>query len=259
MVLPGKDRLERGPTPQFLDACVQAGPSTTLCDLPRLERYLDLLDEANAKFNLTAIRDRSTAWMRHIFDSLTLLPWLVDPAATRVADVGSGGGLPGFPLAIALPEVSFTLIEATKKKAEFLRATADALELSNVTVIADRAELVGQDRKGGHRERYDAVIVRAVGRLSIILELGVPLLRVGGILLAIKGEQASAELTEAEEAMRLLRTRLAEQARTETGTILVVEKVGPTVRMYPRAPGEPGRAPLGQRVTRASEVDSSDS
>src|SRR5262245_30888345 len=107
----------------------------------RLEQYLELLLETNRSFNLTAVTDREDAWTKHVSDSLSLVPDLRGLApGSQVADVGSGGGLPAIPLALALPELSFTLVEATGKKARFLEETAQALGLSNVRVAAERAE-----------------------------------------------------------------------------------------------------------------------
>src|SRR6185295_5520740 len=128
---------------------------------------------------LTAITDPTDAWTKHILDSLTLLPLLADlPENAKLIDVGSGGGLPGLPLAIVMPHLSFTLLEATGKKVEFLRAAAAALGLKNLTMIQGRAEQLGQDRgersadgrSGAHRESYDAVTARAVGRLATLAE-----------------------------------------------------------------------------------------
>src|SRR5690606_36324378 len=127
-------------------------------DLEQLGRYLALLLAVNQQFNLTAITDPAEAWKRHILDSLTLLGPLSalaeaqGDAPLRVADVGSGGGLPGLVLAIVMPEARFTLLEATGKKAEFLRFAAAALGLTNVEVVAERAEKAG--RSPLHREGY---------------------------------------------------------------------------------------------------------
>lgn len=212
-------------------------------DGQRLQRYLALLLEANERFNLTAIRDAGEAWTRHVQDSLTLVPFIVSAEAKTLIDVGSGGGLPGIPLAIALPNVQVTLLEATGKKAAFLRETAAALELANVRVVAERAETVGQDHIG-FRERFDVATSRAVGRLSVLLELTVPLVRELGHVLAIKGEQAAAEVAEAKRALHLLHSHCVDTVRTPTGTVVVIQKQRKTARLYPRLPGEPSRRPL---------------
>jgi 16S rRNA (guanine527-N7)-methyltransferase len=209
----------------------------------RLAAFLDLLLDANTRFNLTAITDRDEAWRRHIFDSLTLLPYIGQAEAKRVLDVGSGGGLPGVPLAIVLPHVKFTLIEATGKKATFLRETAERLGLSNISVVNERAETAAHDREH-HREVYDMVITRAVGKLPVLLELTVPFAKVGGHVLAIKGENAAEEIAEAKRALHALHGAVVDTHRTPTGTIVVIEKQRTTPRIYPRRPGEPKRAPL---------------
>jgi 16S rRNA (guanine527-N7)-methyltransferase len=247
------------PPPSFLAAAGDLGVTFDDGDLDRLGRYLAMLLEANALVNLTAIREPDEAWHRHILDALTLLPVLADlepreaekPADAgagdarqiRLIDVGTGGGVPGIPLAIVAPQIHVTLLEATGKKAEFLRAATQALGLGNTTVTQDRAESLGQDR--AHRETYDVAVARAVGRLAMVAELIVPLVRRGGLALAIKGEQAERELEEAAFALGKLGARFAGLAQTPTGRVIVLEKTTLTPRTYPRKPGEPKRAPLG--------------
>lgn len=216
-------------------------------DIEKLGLYLALLLDANERFNLTAITDPNEAWLRHILDSLTLVPLILgleESQPRRIIDVGSGGGLPGIPLAIVMPEIEFTLLEATGKKARFLDEVTSRIGLPNVRVICDRAETIGQDHKH-HREQYDLVIARAVGRLPVLLELTVPLAKVGGFVLAMKGQKASEEIAEAKAAMHLLHCRVAETIATASGVIVVIEKARKTPRAYPRRPGEPKRAPLG--------------
>jgi 16S rRNA (guanine527-N7)-methyltransferase len=208
----------------------------------RLATFLELLLETNRSFNLTAITDLDSAWHKHILDSLSLVPALrAEGALAQIVDVGSGGGLPALPLALALPERSFTLLEATGKKAQFLQTASQALGLANVQVVNDRAESFGQ---GAGRARFDAVTARALSRMPVLLELTLPLLRPGGVCLALKGEQAEAELAEARGALALLNGTLRGLQRTETGTIVTIGKTGPTPAKYPRRPGEPKRAPL---------------
>jgi 16S rRNA (guanine527-N7)-methyltransferase len=164
------------------------------------------------------------------------------PEFTRILDVGSGGGLPALPLAIALPERQFTLLEATGKKARFLSETARALGLDNVSVICERAETFGQQAEG--RARFDAVTSRAVSRLSVLLELTLPFVRVGGLALALKGERAELEIQDAERALKVLGGTVSGVERTSTGTIVRIAKTAPTPAKYPRRPGEPKRTPL---------------
>jgi 16S rRNA (guanine527-N7)-methyltransferase len=209
--------------------------------LAKLERYLDALIATNEAFNLTAVTNRDEAWVKHIADSLSLVPELRTLEAKSAIDVGSGGGLPGIPLACALPTCRFTLLEATGKKARFLEDTARLLGLANVHVVSERAEAYGQ---GKGRERFDVATSRAVSRLPVLLELTLPLVRVGGASLAIKGEQAEAEIGEAKRALELLRGSVRGVRRTETGAVIQVDKVGQTPAKYPRRPGEPKRSPL---------------
>jgi 16S rRNA (guanine527-N7)-methyltransferase len=208
----------------------------------QLSAYLDLLLATNAEFNLTAVTNRDDAWLKHIADSLSLVPELRTFASdAQVIDVGSGGGLPGLPLSIALPDMRFTLLESTGKKAAFLQETARKLKLANVRVVTERAETFGQ---GKGRESFDVATSRAVSRLPVLLELTLPLVRVGGASLAIKGEQAEAEVAESAHALSVLFGVVRLVRRTPTGTVVRVDKRLQTPRAYPRRNGEPKRHPL---------------
>lgn len=229
------------PPPSFLEAAAGLHLAFEEGDLERLGAFLARLLEANRTMNLTAIRDLESAWTRHVLDALTLLPYL-EGAATAI-DVGAGGGVPGLPLAIVRPDIAWTLLEATGKKARFLEATARDLGLENVTVVAERAETAGR-AGAAHRERHDAVTARAVGPLPVLLELAVPLARVGGLVLAIKGARAEEEIVEAKAALHALHAAVIAVDRTPTGTIVAVEKRRTTPKLYPRRPGEPKRNPL---------------
>jgi 16S rRNA (guanine527-N7)-methyltransferase len=153
--------------------------------LARLVAHLDLLDDWNARMNLTAIRDRPSQLTKHLLDSLTVQPFL---RGERIADVGSGAGFPGIPLAIVEPHRQFTLIESTGKKCRFLEHVRDTLELNNVAVVQSRAEGYKPDR------RFDIVLARAVGPVADLVKVAGPLVVGGGRLLAMKGRYPEQEL-----------------------------------------------------------------
>lgn len=234
------------PPPRFLDDAAALGIAFDDGDLERLGRHLALVLEVNKHTNLTAVKDADEAWTRHVLDSLTLLQVLVElPDGARIVDVGTGAGFPGIPLAIARPDLHVTLLDATAKKAEFLRLCAQRLGLANVDVDNQRAEAAGRYPDGRLRDRFDAVTCRAVGRLAVAAELCVPLARVGGVLILTKGAKADEELTEAKPALHVLHVRHAGTIQTSTGRLVVLTKDRPTPKAYPRRDGEPKRSPLG--------------
>ncbi len=216
--------------------------------LERLDAYLDLLLEANQRTNLTAIRERDAAWRRLLIDSLTPLPGLQTHPPAKAVDIGTGAGLPGIPLAIALPQTRFSLIDSTGKKIAFLRSVVESLSLPNVDLHPERVETLGQESV--HREQYDLAISRAVGPMNVILEYSLPLLRVGGLMVAMKGPKVTSELEVASDALLKLGGELetidsAYPAAAGNDLVLVsITKAQPTPRSYPRLPGTPKREPL---------------
>jgi len=233
------------PPARFYDAIEALQLDLPATVAPACGEYLARLLEANRRFNLTAVREADEAWMRHVLDALSLVPFVGE--VKSLVDVGSGGGLPGLVLAIALPGVKVTLIEATGKKARFLESTAQAMGLGNVAVVAERAETVGRD--AAHREKYDAATGRAIGPLRVMLELTLPLVRVGGWVIAPKGAQAEAELREAGDALMLLGAGEVEVYDALPGVVddavaVMVQKAQPTPSEYPRRPGVPKHEPL---------------
>ncbi len=220
-----------------------------------LERYLDAVLIANERFNLTGVKDREEAWRRHIVDSLTLLPLLDElPEGSRVVDVGSGAGLPGIPLAICRGDLAVTLVDSTGKKARFMEEVSAELGLSHTRVLNERVELMGQRK--GDRESYDVATCRALGPLPELLEYTLPLLRVGGELLAMKGPSVEAELEGAGDALHILGGGEVEVIDAypegfDLRTVFVrVIKARPTPRIYPRPPGQPRHEPLGGEAKR---------
>lgn len=229
------------PPASFLDAARTFGLELEPVELEMLGAYLALLLASNDQINLTAVTDPDAAWRRHILDALTLFPMLAEvPDGANLADVGSGGGLPGIPLAIVRPFLRVFLIESTGKKAEFLRQVAARLGLRNVRVIEDRAErlahrrtMPGPQGETPGRESYDAVCARAVGRLASLLELTVPLARIGAPVLLIKGEKAPEELDEAAPALHALKAVHAGTVDTPTGRVVVITKSSATPKTFP--------------------------
>ncbi len=217
--------------------------------LAAIARYLGQLLEANQRVNLTAIKDPDTAWRRLILDSLTLLGGLETlEAGASVIDVGTGGGLPGMPLAIARPDLSFTLLDATGKKVAFLNSCVQELGLTNVTAVQARAETLGHEPD--HRHRYDLATVRAVGKIAEIAEYCLPLVKEGGRMLAMKGQAAEAELADAGDALSVLGAGdIAVIDAYPDGfdselVIISIIKEHPTPKAYPREPGTPRKTPL---------------
>ena len=204
----------------------------------------------NRHLNFTAITDADEVRTKHFLDSLTCLaalPSWVRDGRTKVIDVGSGAGLPGLPMKIARPGLDLTLLEAVGKKAEFLRYIAGHLGLKDVNVLLARAEDLG--RLPGHRESYDVAVSRAVAPMPTLVEYCLPLVRPGGVFIAMKGPSAAAELEQAGEAIAVLGGRVLEVRTVDvpglSHQLVVVEKECPTLSRYPRRPGIPAKRPLG--------------
>lgn len=233
------------PPARFLELAQSHGIEFEPHDLERLGRYLALLLAGNAVTNLTGVREPDAAWETLIFDALTLLPFLGElPEGARVIDVGTGGGLPGLPLALTLPHVQFTLLDATGKKIAFVRHAIEQLSLTNAQAVQGRAEVLGANGNASHRAMYDGVISRAVGRVALLAELTAPLAKVGGVVLLVKGQKADEELAEAKQVLHALHVTHAGTADTPTGRIIVLEKRRATPGKYPRTTAELSRGPI---------------
>jgi len=221
--------------PLWNQIAARAGVTLDEHQSARISRYLDLLMEANATMNLTRITDRAQAEVQHVGDSLTVLEHL-PKGAHRLADVGSGGGVPGIVLAIARADAQVTLIESTKKKAAFLLRTAEALELTNVTVLPLRAEEAGQSDV---REKFDVAVARAVATIDWLAEWCLPLVKKGGKVLLMKGPRHAEELPAAQRAIKAAGGGAAVIHPVElpgaTGLVIVeIAKIGRTDKRLPR-------------------------
>ncbi|MFT5497951.1 MAG: 16S rRNA (guanine527-N7)-methyltransferase [Kiritimatiellia bacterium] len=211
-------------------------------ELELLTAYLECMLETGSHTNLTAVRDAPEAWMRHFFDALSLVPF-IEPAQSLM-DIGTGAGIPGMVLAICRPDCSFTLVDAVDKKCRFLAEVAEKLTISNVTVLHARAEDVGRDLT--LRESSDLVLARAVSELAVLLEFCLPLVKVGGRFLAMKGERYRDELEAAAGAMQALEIGAPEvhPAVSGPGAQLIFTKELPTPDRFPRRAGMPKKRPL---------------
>lgn len=216
--------------------------------LAQFSAYEALLLEWNERISLTAIRAPEEIRVRHFLDSLACATATGPLDGRALIDVGSGAGFPGLPLKILYPGLRLTLVDSVGKKARFLEMVAAELGLRDVTVLAERAETLGQD--AAHRERYDWAVARAVAELRVLVELLLPLCRVGGAALAQKGESAAEEMRAATGAIaalgggapRLSPVQLPGVA--ETHYLVVIDKRRPTDPRYPRRAGIPHKRPL---------------
>jgi 16S rRNA (guanine527-N7)-methyltransferase len=170
---------------ELLDGARALGLELSAEQAAKLVAHLDLVDAWSERMNLTAIRERAQQITKHLLDSLSVASWL---RGKRVADVGSGAGFPGIPLAIVRPDLQFSLIESTGKKCRFLEHVRDTLGLANVTVVQSRAETYKPDA------RFDTVLARAVGPVVDLVRNAGPLVAGGGRLLAMKGRYPENEL-----------------------------------------------------------------
>jgi 16S rRNA (guanine527-N7)-methyltransferase len=221
-------------------------------------RYRERLLAWNRRVNLTAIVEPAEVETRHFLDSLTcaaplLARWgeaaRVPPL--RCVDVGSGGGFPGVPLKLMLPQLHLTLLESTAKKVEFLTYLVADLALEDVDVDCARAET--QAQSPAHRESYDVTFARALAPLPTLLELTLPFLRLGGVLVAPRKGQIAADIASAAGAINILGggppscVPVTVPPLADGRVLVVVDKAGPTPPGYPRRAGIPAKRPLIQR------------
>lgn len=220
----------------------------TVEQVAQFTTYQQLLLEWNERMNLTAVREPAEIRIRHFLDSLSCARVTGNLNGRSLIDVGTGAGFPGLPLKILFPQLRLTLVESVAKKGQFLQAVVDALKLTDVIILAERAELLGQQPQ--HRQQYDWAVARAVAELRVLVEYLLPLCRVGGDMLAQKGEGVHMELQNAETAVRLLGGGLPELAevmlplREQLHYFVHIKKVEDTPEKYPRRAGMPAKRPL---------------
>jgi 16S rRNA (guanine527-N7)-methyltransferase len=216
--------------------------------LEQFETYYKILIEWNEKMNLTAITDQADVYLKHFYDSITASFYFDFTKPFHLCDVGAGAGFPSIPLKIVYPHIQVTIVDSLNKRISFLNHLANELKLEDVHFIHDRAETFGVNPN--HRESYDVVTARAVARMSVLSELCLPLVKVGGSFIAMKAAHANDELEMGQKAISTLGGRVESMftftlpIEESERNILVIKKEKQTPKKYPRKPGTPGKTPI---------------
>lgn len=214
-------------------------------EIEKFYQYMKLLLEWNEKINLTAITDESEIIRKHFIDSLTISKLIKED--TNVVDVGTGAGFPGIPLAIT-KKVKVTLVDSLNKRINFLNIVKESIELDNVNTVHGRAEEVGQNEK--YREKFDYAVSRAVAPINVLLEYMLPLVKVGGYCLCMKGPKVIDEMQGIENVAEKLGGKYIKLEELEIPgeesrkNVIIIKKVESTNKKYPRKPGTPAKQPL---------------
>ena len=214
-------------------------------EIEKFYQYMKLLLEWNEKINLTAITDESEIIRKHFIDSLTISKLIKED--TNVVDVGTGAGFPGIPLAIT-KKVKVTLVDSLNKRINFLNIVKESIELNNVNTVHGRAEEVGQNEK--YREKFDYAVSRAVAPINVLLEYMLPLVKVGGYCLCMKGPKVIDEMQGIENVAEKLGGKHIKLEELEIPgeesrkNVIIIKKVESTNKKYPRKHGTPAKQPL---------------
>ena len=214
--------------------------------LKQYYNYMNLLIEWNEKINLTAITEPKEIILKHFIDSLTINKYIEDNS--KVIDVGTGAGFPGIPLSINNQNVEITLLDSLNKRIIFLDEVIKDLELKNIDTIHSRVEDFGKNKK--EREKYDIAVSRAVAPLNVLLEYLLPLVKVGGTCICMKGPNVSHETEEAKYAIEVLGGNIEKVEKIilpesdNERNIIIVKKVKETPIKYPRKAGLPSKEPI---------------
>ena len=235
----------------FLETLVQKGREAGLFfnerQLWQFEHYFEMLIETNKFMNLTAITDPEEVAVKHVIDSLLVYDQKIFPGKS-LADVGTGAGFPGIPLKIYCPSLKVVLLDSLSKRLRFLENCISELGLEDISCVHLRAEDAGRNKT--HREQYDIVTARAVARLAVLAEYCLPLVKVGGSVLALKGSKYKEEVEEASKAFVLLGGEIKSAVEVklpglDDGRAIVrIVKKRPTPANYPRKAGLPEKQPL---------------
>lgn len=209
-------------------------------------KYMNLLLEWNEKINLTALTEQNDIILKHFVDSLTVLKYIKDNKT--IVDVGTGAGFPGIPLSVVCKNNKFTLVDSLNKRINFLDEVKKELDLKNIETIHSRAEDFGQNKI--YREQFDYAVSRAVANLSVLVEYLIPLVKVGGKIICMKGCEIEEEVDDAKFAIKELGGEIKEIEDfylPETDmkrNVIIIEKIKNTSEKYPRKAGTPSKQPL---------------
>ena len=214
--------------------------------LKQFYNYMNLLIEWNKKINLTAITEPDEIILKHFVDSLTISKYI--PDGTKVVDVGTGAGFPGIPLKIARPDVDITLLDSLQKRINFLDEVINELNLEKITTVHSRVEDFGKNKE--YREKFDIATSRAVANLSTLSEYLLPLVKVGGKVISMKGSLIQEELENSKNAIKILGGQIEKVDEFDlpnsdiSRNIVLIDKIKNTPNRYPRKAGEPSKKPL---------------
>lgn len=228
----------------------EAGLQFSDRQLQQFTDYYELLVETNKVMNLTAITEPEEVAVKHMIDSLLAYDEQLFKNKT-LADVGTGAGFPGIPLKIYCPDLQVVLIDSLGKRLNFLQQVIDRLGLEKIVCEHMRAEDAGRNKK--HREKYDLVTARAVARLSVLSEYCLPLVKKGGMFIALKGSKYAEEIEEGKAALKILGGKLISSTQVKLPglddgrAIVKIEKIKNTPAQYPRKAGTPEKQPLGSK------------
>ena len=216
--------------------------------LSLLDMYRQELDEWNDRFNLTAIHEPDKIRIKHFLDSFSPYMVIKNTPINRLIDIGTGAGFPGIPLKIILPETEVVLVDSINKKTEFCQHIINILNLKGIQVIQDRVERLARNEQ--FRESFDWAVARAVAKLSTLSEYLLPFVKIGGNMLAMRGDQGPFEAQKAHRAMSLMGGELSQVKKltlpgvTEDRFLITIEKKASTPEKYPRRVGVPSKKPL---------------
>ena len=214
----------------------------------KFEGYMESVLEKNKHINLTAITDRDEFIRKHYVDSLLCASSAEFRNANSVIDVGTGGGFPGIPLAIAFPEKEFVLIDSLNKRIRIINELCENYGIDNVTALHGRAEELG--RNSNFRESFDICVSRAVANMSTLYEYCLPFVKIGGTFIAYKGPECSEELNNASNAIRMLGGEVMRIENPQFDelpfehTLIYINKAESTRSKYPRKAGTPSKEPI---------------